>query len=82
LENAVNHAVILSNGGRIEAKHLPKFIPDEMTALPAGSLAENERQMIIKVLNESKWNKHQAAKRLQISRSTLYSKIKRYQIRK
>ncbi len=80
LENAVNHSLILANGGKIEEKHLPKFLPNEMSALPFGSLAENERQLIVKVLNESKWNKHQAAKRLKISRSTLYSKINRYEL--
>ena len=81
LENAVNHAIILANGGKIEEKHLPKFLPNEMSAPASGSLAENERQLIVRVLNESKWNKHQASKRLKISRSTLYSKINRYKVR-
>lgn len=80
LENAVNHAIVIANGKIIEEKHLPKFAPYEKSPPPFGSLAENEKQLIDRVLNDSRWNKHQAAKRLKISRSTLYSKINRYKL--
>jgi len=32
----------------------------------------------MKTLEETNWNKHQAAKRLKINRSTLYGEMKRY----
>jgi len=42
------------------------------------SLAEYEKKLILEVLKECNWNKHKAARRLSISRSTLYSKMKKY----
>jgi transcriptional regulator of acetoin/glycerol metabolism len=41
-----------------------------------------EKNHILQVLAENDWNIAQSAKTLGIDRSTLYSKIKRYQIRK
>ncbi len=80
LENAVSHAVILAQDEIIHRRHLPRFLVGEGEPVAATSLAENERRLILRVLRESHWNKHEAARRLQISRSTLYSKIRRYRI--
>jgi len=46
------------------------------------SLALNEKRLILRVLQEANWNKHEAARRLKICRSTLYSKISRYDLKK
>ena len=78
LENAVSHAIILAQGDVIRRRHLPRFLREAAAAWVSTSLAENERQLIFRVLQESNWNKHDAAKRLKVSRSTLYSKIRRY----
>ncbi len=81
LENAVSHAVILAQDPVIRRQHLPKFL-QEMHELPgATSLAENEKRLILKVLRQTRWNKYEAARKLQVSRSTLYSKIQRYGLR-
>jgi DNA-binding NtrC family response regulator len=82
LENAISHAVILAQAPVIERKHLPQFLKHAAPDPPSTSLAENERRLILGVLQESNWNKHEAARRLNISRSTLYSKIRRYSLRK
>jgi len=82
LENAVSHAVILSQGQFIERRHLPQFLKQSVPELSGSCLAENERQLILDVLQESDWNKHEAARRLKISRSTLYSKIRRHGLEK
>jgi PAS domain S-box-containing protein len=80
LENAVSHAIILTQGQEIERRHLPQFLKESVPEPSTNSLAENERRLILGVLKESKWNKHEAARRLEISRSTLYSKIRRYRL--
>ena len=82
LENALSYAVILCQGEEIAARHLPPFLK-ESTGDPSGaSLGDMERRMILRALEESSWNKHEAARRLQVSRSTLYSKIRRYGLEK
>jgi len=82
LENAISHAVILAQDSVVERRHLPQFLKHTPADPPSTSLAENERRLILGVLQESNWNKHEAARRLKISRSTLYSKIRRYSLRK
>ena len=82
LENAVSHAVILSQSQSIEKGHLPQFLKQSVPEPSSTCLAENERRLILNVLQESDWNKHEAARRLKISRSTLYSKIHRHRIEK
>ena len=82
LENALSYAVILCQGEEISARHLPAFLK-ESGGDPAGvSLGDMERRMILRALEETSWNKHEAARRLQVSRSTLYSKIRRYGLEK
>jgi len=45
-------------------------------------LALDEKRLILGVLQEANWNKHEAVRRLKIRRSTLYSKIRRYSLKK
>jgi len=82
LENSISHAIILAQGQVIEEKHLPYFLKQAKIDSPATSLAENERRLIARVLKQSNWNKHEAARCLNVSRSTLYSKIRRYGLKK
>ena len=78
LENALSYAVIISKEETIKRKHLPPFLKETGGESARISLSENERGLILQALEESNWNKHDAARRLQLSRSTLYSKIRRY----
>ncbi len=80
LENAVSHAVIVCQADVIGRRHLPRFLKDKPEETASTSLAEQERRLILRVLKESNWNKHDAARRLKLSRSTLYSKIRRYNL--
>jgi len=82
LENAISHAVIITQGEIIRKRHLPRFLKEASEDPSSASLAENERRLILKVLQEANWNKHDAARRLQLSRSTLYSKIRRFGLEK
>lgn len=79
LENAISHAVVLGKADLVRKIHLPRFLwATEIRDMTI--LCENERLLIQRVLQQSNWNKHDAARRLKISRSTLYSKIQRYRI--
>lgn len=82
LENALSYAVILCQGEEITIRHLPPFLKEPTGSSTAFSLGEMEKMMIRKALENSSWNKHEAARRLQVSRSTLYSKIRRYGLEK
>ena len=80
LENAVSHAVVLTQGEVIRRKHLPRFLWEIGSSRTLTSLSESERGLILEALQRSNWNKHEAARRLKISRSTLYSKMRRYEL--
>jgi two-component system response regulator HydG len=86
LENSIEHAVVLAKGKVIEVADLPSGIAKPpSTAGEAGpayqkTIVHNEKRLLQEVLAECGWNKKLAAKRLGISRSTLYDKIKKYEI--
>ncbi len=84
LENTIEHAVVLAKGKSVEAVDLPLLVsgPAAQQALPAHSktITDNEARLLKEVLEECNWNKTEAAQRLGISRSTLYEKIKKYQL--
>jgi len=86
LENSIEHAVVLAKGNLIEVTDLPSAIPKARSAVGENSAAyqktiiHNEKRLLQEVLAECGWNKKLAAKRLGISRSTLYDKIKKYDI--
>ena len=50
------------------------------TGTDVTSIRDTEKNLIMKVLEETKGNKHHAAKKLGITRSTLYGKLKKYGI--
>ena len=79
LENVIEHAVTIAKKNQIGAKDLPKhFVRIPPSSQETGTLQENEKNLILRILEETHWNKHQTAKRLNITRSTLYGKMKRY----
>jgi two-component system response regulator HydG len=82
LENSVEHASVLTKGDQIEASDLPALlrVKADFQANRLPTIAENERDLLQQVLEETGWNKKQAARRLGISRNTLYIKLKKYQI--
>jgi len=83
LENSIEHAIVISKGKYIEVSDLPIAVKHSETNTKTGSdrtIMENERKLLKEVLEECGWNKKEAAIRLGISRSTLYDKLKKYQI--
>ncbi|MFQ5878140.1 MAG: sigma-54-dependent transcriptional regulator [Acidobacteriota bacterium] len=82
LENVLERTVVLAKGDLIEVSDLPPNLREE--AAPGNdvklSLYENERLYILKTLAECNWNKKLTASVLGINRSSLYSKLKKYDI--
>ncbi len=81
LENIVEHAFILTKNEFISEQSFPlniRFVVNNEEKI--GSFQENERKFLTRVLEEYRWNKLQVAKKLNISRSTLYAKLKKYNI--
>ncbi len=86
LQNVIERAVLLSDGGRMTAAHLPREITggDEtvMTVKGETGLWGYEKAMIVKALKEADWNQSKAARALNISRDNLRYRIKKYNIEK
>ncbi len=84
LENAVERAFVVAHGKLITTEDF-SFLGDRNPELeiPSGiSLSELEKIHIEKVLEECDYNISQAAKILDIDRTTLYNKMKKYDISK
>jgi two-component system response regulator HydG len=86
LENSIEHATVLTKGSRVDVGDLPCSIVTagrnhsarESSLFP--SIAENEKELLIGALDKCGWNKKEVAKKLGISRNTLYQKLKRHNI--
>jgi two-component system response regulator HydG len=78
LQNAVERAVVVAEGTLVETRHLPLRITDAPPGPGPGSLAEMEKAHIRTVLANTEWNISQAAHVLDVDRTTLYNKIRRY----
>jgi len=82
LENAIERSVVVGRQREILPENLPIFCHEPAPAIKAHSLKDVEKTHIERVLTENQWNIARSAKILGIDRSTLYSKIKRYDIEK
>jgi len=95
LRNVIERAVVLGSEEAIWPDDLPPEVrgvvappalaPSGVTAATdesqtVRSLAECEREHILRVLNHTGWNKKRAAEILRISRSALYEKIATYSL--
>ena len=87
LRNVIERAVILAMSGWIEVSHLPAYVSspedkrDDKIVLPADvSLAEAEREILLRTLNDARYNKAEAARRLGVDVKTIRHKMKIYAI--
>jgi two-component system, NtrC family, response regulator HydG len=83
LENAVERAVVLSRGVRIDVEDLPEEVSLALPGVHAAGevrpLEEVERDYILAVLRANDGNKTRAAEQLKIGAATLYRKLKQYE---
>jgi DNA-binding NtrC family response regulator len=82
LENAIERAVVVSKSRTIMPEDLPIFRPEHIGVAKDDSLRDVEKAHIIQILNNNQWNIARSSNILGIDRSTLYSKIKRYNLKK
>ncbi|MFP4640578.1 MAG: sigma-54-dependent transcriptional regulator [Dehalococcoidia bacterium] len=79
LENTIERAVVLTQDSTINVDDLAtQNLPSAQQSSSEGSLEDMEKQHIVNVLKETSGNHTEAAKRLGITRMTLYKKVKKY----
>ncbi|MEY8191795.1 sigma-54 interaction domain-containing protein [Peribacillus simplex] len=83
LENIIERAMnIVEEGEMIRSKHLPEEITGHKESVSIRTLAEvmdeTERAAIVSCLEMTSGNKSETAKRLGVSRTTLYEKMNKY----
>ena len=79
LRNALERAAILAEGGLIHGQHLALHSASKPAAMPTTTdLGTVERETIAQVLRDTRWNKSKAAKRLGLSRTQLYVRMRKY----
>lgn len=80
LANIIEHAFVLCPGGLIEPKHLPTYLHADTKNTAPCTLAEMEAHFIYEALERNNWKRIAAAKELGIDKSTLWRKMKQYNI--
>ena len=81
LKNTINYAATMASGQVIQLADLPSsFLDIDRTEHDYNIMEETEKALILRVLKQSDNNKKKAAQRLDISRKTLYNKMKKYGI--
>ncbi len=82
LRNVLERALVVSTGPLVEARHLGLSVGGAVAPAHPASLEEIERQYIADVLRQTAGNVTQAARILDIDRVTLYSKIKKWGLKR
>ena len=92
LENAIEHAFVHCGSRLIMPEHLPAEVRRGSSyagistmlspASEANPLEEAEKMVILRVLEQTRWNIGKAAQILKLSRPTLWRKMKKYEISK
>ena len=88
LENIIEHALIVCRDEIIERHHLPlalqqgilRSLPVDETSSPGDAVGLSEKNMIMDMLQRYSWNRGKTAAALNINRTTLWRKIKKYNI--
>jgi DNA-binding NtrC family response regulator len=90
LRTAIEHAVVLSRGEKLTARDLPPWVrtaevKPTTTATPQPghddlNVKDAEKELIIRALKETNGNRTLAAKKLGMSRRTLYRKLAEYHL--
>ena len=81
LKNVINYAAAVSSEEIIELDDLPPTFPISPQASNPGNIRdEMEKNLIIKMLEKTNYNKKKTAEILNMSRKTLYNRLRKYGI--
>jgi PAS domain S-box-containing protein len=84
LEHIIEHAFVRCQGKTVLPEHLPRELQNvdiiDRAMDSEEPLKELERETILRVLNETGWKYQEAARRLKISRTTLWRRMKELKI--
>jgi DNA-binding NtrC family response regulator len=80
LRNALERAAILCEGGLISAQHLSLYMPPRPVQAATTDLNAVERETIEAVMRDCRGNKSKAAKRLGLTRTQLYGRLRKYDL--
>jgi len=78
LENVIERAIVIDQGPQMKVKHLPFCNMESPLTEEPRSLQEVEKSHIEKMLQRNDWNIAKTARLLNIDRSTLHKKIKKF----
>ena len=89
LRNIMERAVVLARDEIIRPDHLPPYVTNPVrrnsgsySFPPNATVADVERELILKTLDETGYNKTETARRLGVTPRTIYSKLKVYRLEK
>lgn len=89
LENILEHTLIVCRGDMITRNHLPLSLQRNLLNMAATDLSaispdndrdNNEKGRLLAVLKKHQWHRGKAAEALQINRSTLWRKMRKYDL--
>ncbi len=87
LKNIIEHAVTVHREGMLGKDHLPLYLSKKNDKtlshdLPGmkDSISFMERDHLLETLKKLRWNRHDAARALQMNRTTLWRKMKKYNL--
>src|ERR1039458_3077202 len=90
LENVIGHACMMTQGDTIDVPDLPQYLhsasdapaapPDGASSTEVATLEDQERQLIIRALEQAGGNQSQAARLLRIGRDALRYKLKKHNL--
>ena len=90
LENILEHALLICQDSIVEPHHLPlslkvelqrPSVPKEESAKPlTAARQESEKERIHDVLRRHNWNRGRSARELNIDRTTLWRKMRKYNL--
>jgi transcriptional regulator of acetoin/glycerol metabolism len=79
LRNAIEYALVLCPDGEIGVRHLPpRIVSENLCPSPTEPADTHAREQLIQALRQAGGNQSAAARRLGVSRVTIWKRMKKY----